>query len=255
MTPIPLTLVTITKDDPAGLERTLLSAAKLRQEGAEHWVVDGTASLPPADAGVLTASGINVLRLPPRGVANAFNAGIAAARGEWVWCLNGGDQVDPLLTPEFLSALLADSRADVIVGGTTYEGESAPRSHPPTHLRWPPFRSWIPHPSTLVRRRLFEQFGSFDESYTIAMDYEWWLRAIPSGIAVDVVNLSFAIFAPGGLSQRPENLATVRREQRAALRKHQVALGRSWAALSGRWWKAWFLAQVARGARKSSSKP
>lgn len=245
MTPLSLSLITLTRDDPAGLSRTLASAAALRNAGAEHVVVDG--SLAPLRSSEAADGGrISVLPRPPQGIADAFNAGIAAATREWVWCLNGDDQVDPRLTPDFLQRLLGNVTADVIVGRTTYEGESEPRPHPPEHLRWPPVRSWIPHPSTLVRRRLFDRFGGFDEAYTIAMDYEWWLRAIPSGEGVELVPAPFAVFARGGVSQRTENRPTLRREQAAAVRQHQGALIASRAVLNARWWKAWLFAQFTR---------
>lgn len=245
-----LSIVTITKGDPPGSARTLASAVAFHHAGAEHIVVDGTvddiADRIESKVETRRADGVRFLHRPARGIADAFNFGIQASRGEWVWCLNGGDTVDPRLTPEFLAALLANSRSEVIIGGTTYAGEAEPRPHPPVHLRWPPFRSWIPHPSTLVRRRLFEQFGLFDERYTIAMDYEWWLRVLPTGIGVDVINVPVTIFAPGGISQRPEALSTLLREQRDALRRHQVALARSWMAVSARLLRAWFRSLFAR---------
>ena len=249
-----LTIVTITKDDPLGLARTLASTAAFRRAGVEHLVVDGTAGAPAAaESEAPRPDGVRVLRRPARGIADALNAGIASARGEWVWCLNGGDSVDPRLTPEFLAALLANDRAELVIGGTTYEGEAGPRPHPPVFLRWPPFRSWIPHPSTLVRRHLFEQFGLFDERYSIAMDYEWWLRVIPTGVAVDVISVPLAVFAPGGLSQRPDTLPVLLREQRDALRRHQGALGRGWAAVSARLLRAWGRAAFARRLGKPSA--
>lgn len=247
MSPLSLTIITITKDDPAGLARTLASAAALRHAGVEHLVIDGSRATTHSDAEADDPHTlVRVVRRPARGIADALNAGIAAAKSEWVWCLNGGDGVDPRLAGEFLSGLLAATRADIVIGGIFYEGASETKPLPPVHLRWPPFRPWIPHPATLVRRRLFAQFGAFDERYIIAMDYEWWLRVIPSGVPVDVLTVPFATFAPGGLSQRPENLPTLRREQCDALRKHQVALGLSWASLSARWWKAWLAAWWAR---------
>lgn len=254
MTAPALTLITITKDDADGLARTLDSAAAFRAAGGEHLVVDGSETERVGELDTRLPGGIRVVQRLPRGIADAFNAGVAVARSEWLWFLNSGDRVDPRLTPAFLGELLARSAADVVIGGTTYAGEAEPRAHPPAHLRWPPFRSWIPHPSTLVRRRLFAQFGPFDERYTIAMDYEWWLRTIPRGAAVDVLSVPFAVFAPGGISQRPENSGTIRREQRAAVRKHQGALVRAWAALAARWWKAWVVAQFAGRRRNSSIK-
>ncbi|MEO7412912.1 MAG: hypothetical protein ABIZ81_06105, partial [Opitutaceae bacterium] len=67
MKPPLLTLITITKDDSAGLARTLASAQALRGGGAEHLVVDGAeggSSEKPENAGEL---GIQVLLRSPRG--------------------------------------------------------------------------------------------------------------------------------------------------------------------------------------------
>jgi GT2 family glycosyltransferase len=247
-----LTIITITKDDPIGLAMTIPSAERLRRFGAEHIVVDGGINATEATA---IGSDVRIVPRTPRGIADAFNAGVAAARGEWVWFLNGGDRVDATLSPEFLSALLEKTHADIVIGATTYEGEAAPRPHPPSHLRWPAVRSWIPHPSTLIRRRLFDRFGAFDERYAIAMDFEWFLRVIPTGVPIDVVTVPFAVFAPGGISQRPELLETIRREQNDALRRHRPRLWRSWAFVSARLVRACTAALVARRMSRSSRAP
>lgn len=235
-----LTIITVTKDDAAGLARTVASAAILRAAGAEHLVIDGgvdpqvTRRVIEPDAGAVVVSVRS-----PRGIADAFNFGLSDAQGTWVWFLNGGDQVDPSLQPEFLHTLLENSRADVIIGGIVYEGELEPRPLPPRALQWPPFLSWIPHPSTLIRRRLFEQFGGFDERYSIAMDYEWWLRVLSTPVPVDVLTVPFSIFAPGGVSQRPETQRIILREQADALRKHFAALWWPWLGFNGRLMRAW----------------
>jgi GT2 family glycosyltransferase len=242
-----LTIITITKDDAAGLARTIASAALLRAAGAEHLVVDGGGDA-DATKRVIEQTGGKVVIYPlaPRGITHAFNSGLGYARGEWVWFLNGGDQVDLRLKPEFLFALLEDSRAEVIIGGITYEGESELRPLPPRELQWPPFRSWIPHPSTLIRRRLFEQFGGFDERYSIAMDYEWWLRVLSASVPVDIVTVPFAVFAPGGVSQRPETQQKILREQADSLRKHFAVLWWPWLGFNARLLRAWLRAFVTR---------
>lgn len=244
-----LSLITITKDDSEGLAHTLASTTALREAGVEQLVVDGSEAAATAGDDLASSSpenGVRVLARPARGIADALNAGLAEATGEWVWFLNGGDCVDPRLKPTFLSNLLAASGARVVIGGTTYAGEAAPRMAPPGHLRWPPFRSWIPHPSTLVRREMFERHGGFNERYKIAMDYEWWLRAIPTGIDVDVISVPFAVFALGGVSQRPESLPVLKREKRHALRRHQAGLVKTWWSASIRLWRAWSLGWLGR---------
>jgi Glycosyl transferase family 2 len=244
-----LTIITITKDDPAGLARSLASAEPLRSAGAEQVVIDGGA--PAAGSGVTgpASRGVTIQVRPAQGIADAFNAGLALAQGEWVWFLNGGDQVDSRLTPEFLFALLGHTRADVVIGGITYEGEAEPRPHPPREWQWPPLRSWIPHPATLVRRRLFDQFGGFDERYSIAMDYEWWLRALAPDRPVDVISAPFTVFAAGGISQQPGSRATIIRERDEAINRHRSRYWRAWLSSGGRLFRAWLRSLFTSGRR------
>jgi len=222
-----LSIVTVTRDDAAGLARTLASARPLRAVGAEHLVIDG-GTTPEATRQIAAqeGGGAVVIARPPCGIADAFNAGLGAATGEWVWFLNGGDRIDPGLNPEVLERLLAETKADVLIGGVTYEGEPGPRPAMPPGKRWPPLRSWIPHPSTLVRRRLFGQFGNFDPRYSIAMDYEWFLRVLCRGTSVEVHSAPFAVFAGGGISQQPDSFAKIVREQNDAIRRHHRRLWR-----------------------------
>lgn len=237
-----LSIVTIVKDDPIGLERTLASAAALRAGGVQHIIVDGSTALKRETAREIPC-GVEWVVRPPQGIADAFNVGIAAARGEWIWCLNAGDSVEPRLPADLLLGLLGRTRAGVLIGAPIYEGETEPRLPPPAHLRWPPVRSWIPHPATFVRRSVFERFGGFDERYTIAMDFEFWLRVIADGANVDVIALPIALFASGGLSQRAELRVQLEREKNHALRRHAGKLVRAWLGVSLREWrlivKAW----------------
>lgn len=224
-----LSILTITMGDPEGLQRTLLSTERWRAAGVEHVVIDGGGSwtqhsLPPGQ----TAHAPLLIQRPPAGISDAFNAGLSASHGEWVWFLNGGDRVDDRLEPEFLRALLALNRAEILIGGITYEGSAGPLPHPSPRFRWPPVHSWIPHPSTLVRRRLFQRFGGFDDQYRIVMDYEWWLRVMTKDVEVDVLSVPFSVFALGGVSQDVSAGGRLEQERDRAVGRHQVQLAREW---------------------------
>jgi glycosyltransferase involved in cell wall biosynthesis len=248
-----LSIVTVTKDDPQGLARTLASAAGLRARGAEHVVVDGGREGSASDSAAPgLVAGIRVLRRPPQGVADAFNAGLAETTGQWVWFLNGGDQLHPRLDPAFLTELLSATKADVVIGGIAYEGQEARRGHPFPHGQWPSLAPWIPHPASLVRRHLFERFGGFDPRYQIAMDYEWWLRVLGRDVAVDLLDVPFVVFAPGGMSQRPEMRARLNQERDDIIRRHQGLLWRNELRSGLRLAKAWLRALFSRRLRRPS---
>jgi len=187
------------------------------------------------------------LMRPAGGIADAFNYGLANARGEWVWFLNGGDEVDPGLDPAVLMNLLGLSKADALIGGITYMGEDAPRLHPPEEQRWPAFLPWVPHPATLVRRELFSRHGGYDERYQIVMDYEWSLRVLSrADVRVEVISTPLAIFEPGGISQREECRARLASERDDVVRRYQRLGWSVWPRGGVRWLKIWVRACLAK---------
>ena len=248
-----LTIITVTKDDSDGLKRTLASAAGMRGLGVEHVVVDGSSDTTINQELVKSHDGqLSFHVRTAKGVADAFNAGVRAATGDWVWFLNSGDCIDDRLPPQFLLTLLSHSRADVVIGGLTYGHEAEPRPHYPLVKQWPPVAPWIPHPASLVRRSLFERFGLFDERYVIGMDYEWWLRALISDTRVDIIAVPFTRFALGGMSQRADLQPIVRSEVADARRRHQKALWSNWFLRGASLVKVWISAQLtARTAKRT----
>lgn len=229
-----LTLVTITKNDRAGLERTLASAAALRTAGAEQVVIDGSDD--PAIARELIAQHDGEIALhaqPPRGIGDAFNAGLAQARGDWVWFLNGGDAVHEELDVGWLWSSLAATRAHVITGAIHYDGENEPRCPPPLSGQWPLLACWLAHPSTILRRERLLKAGGFENRLSVAMDYELWHRLLRGSTLVDVVAIPLARFDVNGVSRRPETLPVVRREEAEVLLRHGAALLREGRRLGG----------------------
>jgi GT2 family glycosyltransferase len=237
MKALSLTIVTITKDDPAGLARTLASANGWRdQTGVEQIVVfAGTepASLP---------AGVRKITQRSQGIAAAFNEGLAAATGEWVWFLNGGDAIHEALAPAWLETLLTRTQADLVVGAIHADGDAAPRALPAVRDQWPMLHSWLPHPATLVRREVLRRAGGFAPRYRACMDFDLWQRLLGAGARVDVIALPLARFSQDGFSNRTDNAGLIWRENGAVLWRHQGSawrvLGRTTGGLILRWLRA-----------------
>lgn len=202
-----LTLITITKEAPSGLLRTLTSAMGLRATGVEHIIVDGGADPDSTARFVAQNKWENITLIPrqPRGIADAFNAGMAAARGEWLWFLNGGDAVHESLNPAWLLEMLASSQASIVVGGIHYDGDAAPRFAPPLSQQWPLTTCWLPHPATLVRKDALLNAGGFDEKWAVATDYSLWFKLLGPCARPDLISIPFARFDVNGVSQRVES--------------------------------------------------
>lgn len=222
-----LTLITVTKDDAAGLRRTLASSLRLRADaGARHLVIDSSAPDAAREVrqAVEAAPGAAYHWQPPRGISPAFNYGLSLAPDGWIWFLNGGDEVHPGLDSGWLLRLLEQTRAEVLIGEIQYLSGKCTR-HPPLPALWPPVHNWIPHPATLVRKSALVPLGGFAEQYRIAMDGELWFRLFKSGVVTDLVSVPLALFHPGGLSY---DTARTYAEIRDVHRRHRVMLFKDW---------------------------
>ncbi len=202
-----LTILTITKDDASGLDATI---GALRAWENLPWVENVVVYAGKRPCGI--PAGWQVLEQAGAGIAEAFNQGLGAAKGEWVWCLNGGDRAHEELDPGWLRVLLAGTSADIVTGAIHRDGEATPLVPPAPELQWPLTACWLAHPATLVRRRVLENAGGFDPRWRIAMDYDLWHRLLAAGARVDVVAMPFACFDVTGVSERAETRAECRAE-------------------------------------------
>ena len=215
-----LSIVTITKGDPVGLARTLKSTELLRQQGVEHIVVDGS-SVPSQEA---FPPQVRWVRREAAGIADAFNHGLSLVASEWTWFLNGGDGAHESLDPGWLLMLLKRTRADLIVGGVQYDGDTTWRPQPGIGRQWPVLECWLPHPATLVRTQTLRAAGGFSSDFQVAMDFELWQRLIESRTVVDVVAVPFARFDLRGISQSEHGRRIAAHEESGILLRHSGRL-------------------------------
>jgi len=201
-----LTLISITKDDPEGIRRTLDSTEPLRVlPGVEQIIVDSTPD-PVAQKNLETEvkgrSQCRLFWMKPSGISAAFNKGVELAQGEWVWFINGGDEFNTACSPQLVLDYLDEARCDLIVGEMVdVDAKSGvvlkTSARPAFHLLWPPLINWIPHPSTLIKKEWLLGMGGFRDKYRVSMDLDLWMRAIASRARFDLVSLPLSRFFSG----------------------------------------------------------
>lgn len=212
-----VSIITITYNDGAGLEKTLKSLRPLLADGRlkgewEHIVVDSSPEINSGPLGSLTDWPLVRLETPPRGIYPAFNLGIEHARGEFLWFLNGGDRM--LNSTNLLELLESFEMADLICAPVEIyrNGQFTYNSHVKadfiSNLMG---QNGLCHQGIIYRRSVFDQVGLYDESYKLAGDYEHLFKCFLKGIKFGVFAKPIAQYDRDG---RSDNYREVFKEYR-----------------------------------------
>lgn len=218
-----LTIVSITRNDPDGLRKTLKSLVRFLAEAgaaAELIVVDG---------GNLLDSQINTYRSDLKvrfkkikqsgqGIYSAMNEGIVASKGDYIWFLNGGDEC--LISWNALFGVLKNRDEDVLMFDYIYKGPSTDylrRSRKPRYL-W----HGLPtsHQAIIFKRgpRFSQIF--YSDGLSVAGDYAFVASYYKAGATFWVEHVVLSAFDGGGLSLRKSEEIS-----REALLVQKIVLG------------------------------
>lgn len=199
---------------------------------------DGTVELLKANNGQIS----HWLSEPDHGIYNAWNKGLAKAKGDWICFLGADDYFWDAQVLENMDGHLAKLPEDIRIayGQVMLLNEDGEKLYP-TGEPWQNIRErfrqimCLPHQGVMHRHSLFGQHGLFDESFSIAGDYELLLRELKSADALFISHLIVTGMRQGGISSNPANTLATMREFRRAQRMHgQRWPGRIWLAAMAR---------------------
>jgi len=150
------------------------------------------------------------------GIYQAWNRGIARGQGDWMLFLGADDY---LYAADVLERAAAALRAlpesvEVAYGRlavVTRDGrlvEELGMPWPKAALRLKQVMS-LPHPAVLYRRSIFGRAGGFDESFRIAGDYEFLVRATRGREAHYLSHVMLSAMRAGGTSLDPARTWTL----------------------------------------------
>lgn len=165
-----LSIVTINKDNRAGLQKTIDSLRNLQVRDF-HWIcidsasTDGSAEL----ANQFKLASDVVISEKDSGIYSAMNKGIRHATGDYILFLNSGDTLSPQISSlDFMQALEGKDLA--LFGFQIRNTLRTPRSN-----SWRFWSMPTSHQAIVYSKELLNQHP-FDESYRFAADFEHYLR-------------------------------------------------------------------------------
>jgi glycosyltransferase involved in cell wall biosynthesis len=236
-----VSLVTVALNRAATIERTIESVLRQTYAPLEYIVIDGGSSDGTVD--VLRRYGGRIAHWrsePDRGISDAFNKGLALAKGAAIGLINADDWLAPEQIANGVAAL-ERSGADFVFGDLLYHdaaGRALFRIRGDPHYARTIDRGMpdVNHPTLLAWREVYARVGGFDPAYRFAMDYDWLLRVHRAGFR--------GVYEPRLVGRMTLEGASDRRYRQALAEVRRIAIRHGQPALAG--W-AWFGYRLGKG--------
>ena len=218
-----LSIITINRNNAAGLEKTLQSVASQTFKEFEYVVVDGAST--DGSVEVIKRYECKFAHLkwvsePDAGIYNAMNKGIRMASGDYIQILNSADCLaSEDVTGRMLAALEKADNPSILYGNMIkcfpdgrklvdkcFAGQEI------TMLGM--YTGTLNHDPAYICRDLFEKYGYYDENLKIVSDWKWYLQAIIlGGERPRYVDINVTLFDMTGISETNKELDKTERKQ------------------------------------------
>lgn len=189
--PLKITIVTVTYQAAATLERTLKSVEGQTYAHIEHIIKDGgsnddTLALAKAYKERNPQGNIFIFSEPDTGLYDAMNAALRLATGHYVCFLNAGDTLHAHDTIEQLVSKVDKMKKPAVLYGDTHIVDGQGRflyqrkKRPPENLTSRSFADGmlICHQAFYARR---DMVPPYDTRYRYSADFDWCVRVIKEG--------------------------------------------------------------------------
>jgi glycosyltransferase involved in cell wall biosynthesis len=176
----------------------------LRQDypNIEHIVVDGASNDGTVDVLREYDDRIALWRSEPdAGVYDAWNKGLAEARGEWICFLGVDDEFLPGAISAYMTLVAENPKAEYLSSQVRWVHPSGYERMLGNPWSWKELSKWMctAHVGSMHRRSLYDRVGMYDTSYRISGDYELLLRA-RSELRTAYMPVTTVVMLAGGVS-------------------------------------------------------
>ncbi len=214
-----LSIITINYNNAEGLAKTISSVATQDFFSVEYIVIDG-ASDDGSDK-VIESNKVNLdqyLIEKDKGVYHAMNKGIEMSKGDYLLFLNSGDF---LVSPKVISSAFSYGMdADIVYGDLrrTFRDGSEDEVQMPEKITLQfMMDAALPHPSSFIKKSVFDELGNYDESYRVIADHTLFLKAFLVGRRFKHIPVCISNFEMTGLSAKVGSFNIIKNERSRAI--------------------------------------
>lgn len=217
-----LSIITVNLNNLEGLKKTMKSVGRQTCQEFEYIVIDGASTDGSVD--IIKESPIVDIWISEKdsGVYDAMNKGIEKANGDYLLFLNSGDL---LFSDDIIKKAIPQLTSEAIIYGdlqfVTGDGNSLDIHNFPNRLTFKYFFNFsLGHPSTFIRRDLFEKYGKYETDYTIVADWAFFTRVIiKERESTKYIPEVISSFNTDGMSSDPKNRDIIASERKIFLEK------------------------------------
>lgn len=207
---IKITIITPTYNAAKTLSRTIDSVIDQKYPNLEYIIIDGS-----SNDGTLEIIQkyqreieITLVSEPDKGLYDAMNKGVEMATGDVIGILNSDDFYFEDSVLKMVSEVFSKQKVDAVYGDLKYFSndvnnvtrywKAGEYSEAKLQNGWT-----IPHPTLFVHKSVYEKYGLFDTSFSLAADYEFTLRILKKHkIKTQYIPKTFTMMYCGGRSGR-----------------------------------------------------
>ncbi len=217
-----VSVITVNKNDAAGLERTIKSVITQTYSNIEYIVIDGDSSDTSIEIIKKHQNSITKwISESDTGIYNAMNKGITLSTGEYALFLNSGDHFFSIDSLQKLISKVCNQ--DLICGDLLYVEDNNLKTLKtlPNSLRLSYFiENSLPHPSTLIKTKILQKYSGYDERYKIVSDFDFFLKVLLDPRTTYLhVQETVSVFYLDGISSKPEYNFLMQNERDDSLKR------------------------------------
>ena len=200
-----ISIITVTYNAEATVERTLESVAQQTYPDVEHLIIDGASTDRTLEIAKKYPHAI-IISEPDKGLYDAMNKGLQRATGDFLCFLNAGDKLHCKETLEHVAESLEryaslenpgkpekPAAIGVLYGDTDIVDAQGKflrnrRLTPPEHLTWRTFKDGmlVCHQAFYINRQIALPY---DLQYRFSADFDWCIRCMKEGEKRGMENL------------------------------------------------------------------
>jgi len=174
-----ISIITVCLNASETIRETIESVVRQKYSNIEYIIVDGQSTDQTLNIVAQYREHVDqLISEKDRGLYDAMNKGIEAARGDVLYFLNADDKlVDDDVLKDVARMFCQDAGISLVYGEVIWQrGDKVQQSDQPDRItREYLARTTLLHQSAFMKRKLFREIGLYNIKYKVVADYSWFL--------------------------------------------------------------------------------